>query len=77
MESSIPEKNSLSTKEQIEKKYKKKSADELKQLETEGKGKFDEDGFFILNTDGKSFYDNDGVYFNEWGFDHEGGRYDE
>ena len=41
----------------------------------EGKGKFDDDEFLIL-PDG-SFYDGEGIYFNKWGFDYEGGHYDE
>lgn len=44
-------------------------------MEQESRGKFDEDGFLIL--DDGSFYDCDGDYFNKWGFDNEGGHYDE
>ena len=39
------------------------------------KGKYDEDGFFILEEGG--FYDPEGFYFDKSGFDGIGGYYDE
>jgi hypothetical protein len=39
------------------------------------KGKYDEDGFYILDEGG--FYDDMGYYFNKEGFDEFGGFYDQ
>lgn len=38
-------------------------------------GAFDEEGFYVFK-DG-SFYDPDGYLFNQWGFDDQGGRYND
>lgn len=49
----------------------KKTREEIEKLA----GKYDEDKFFILE-DG-SFYDEQGYFFNKWGFDAEGGHYND
>lgn len=49
----------------------KKTKEEIEKLP----GKYDDDKFYILE-DG-SFYDEKGYYFNKWGFDAEGGHYDD
>lgn len=51
---------------------KKLSETEIKQLTG---GVYDEDGFYILE-DG-SYYDDQGYFFNKWGFDADGSRYNE
>ena len=66
---------SRKTKEEVEQRYKKRTAEEIQQIEKGGSGKFDEDGFLIF--DDGSFYDDEGIFFNKWGFDNEGGHWDE
>lgn len=50
---------------------KKLSKSEIEQLP----GEYDEDKFYILK-DG-SYYDDQGYFFNKWGFDADGSRYNE
>lgn len=46
----------------------------MKEIDPEGVGKLDQDGFYILPSG--EFIDPEGYYFNEKGFDELGGTYD-
>jgi hypothetical protein len=49
----------------------KKTKEEFEKLP----GKYDNDNFYILEDGG--FYDEQGYFFNKWGFDAEGGHYND